>query len=396
MKYDFKTLTNRKYQGSERWEAMYKCNPNVPDDCVPLSLADMEFKNAPEIIEGLKEYLDQSILGYAVGYDDYYKAVISWLKRKHNNNEKKEWIVNTPGVVNAIHCAVKSLTKEGDGIIVFKPVYYPFFKAIEDNERKLINCPLIETNGYYTIDYTKFEELAKEPANKMLIFCSPHNPVGRVWKKEELEKLAKICLDNDIKIVSDELWNDLIMPGHKHTIFASLSNEIEDITITCTAPSKTFNLGGMANSNIIIRNQTTRNHFCETLVKMRSHNINVLGYKTCELAYNKAENWLNELIDIINEHQKIVKSFFEEKHPEIKAYLSEGTYLQWVDFRALGLTPDELEHFMQVDAQFFTDEGYIFGEEGNGYERLNLAVPTSVLIKELNKLDKALVKLKNK
>ncbi|RVU55711.1 MalY/PatB family protein [Anaerosphaera multitolerans] len=394
MGYDFETLVSRKKQGSEKWDQMYEWNPNVSEDVVPLSVADMEFKNAPEIIEGLKEYLDEVILGYAGPYPEYHEAVISWMKRRHNYDIEKDWIVTTPGVVNAFYAAVNAFTKEDDGVIIFRPVYYPFTNAIYANNRKLVNCPLIKTDGYYTIDFDKFEELARDPKNKLLIFCNPHNPVGRVWTRDELEKVGNICLENDIVLVSDEIWNDLIMPGYKHIMMGSISEEIENITITCTAPSKTFNLAGLATSNIIVKNEEMRSVYLEALAAMRSRMVNILGYKACELAYTKSEKWLDELIPVIDRNQRMVKDFFDERHPEIKAYLSEGTYLQWVDFSGLGLSNEELEEFMHMEAQFFTDEGYIFGEEGNGYERINLAAPTWVIKRELERLDKALVKLK--
>ncbi|SHH41810.1 aminotransferase [Anaerosphaera aminiphila DSM 21120] len=396
MKHDFETLLSRKEKGCEKWELMYDWNSKVDEDVVPLSVADMEFKNPPEITEGLKEYLDEIVLGYAQSYPEYVESVISWLKRKHNYNIKEEWIVNTPGVINAIYGAVNAFTNEGDGVIIFRPVYYPFTSAINANNRTLVNCPLIETDGYYTIDYDKFEELAKDENNKLLIFSNPHNPVGRVWTRDELERLGKICIENNIIIVSDEIWNDLIMPGYKHTVLGSISEDIENITITCTAPSKTFNLAGLATSNIIVRNESIRKPYIKALKRMRSTQLNVLGYKACELAYNSCEEWLNELISVIDHNQRMVKSFFEKKHPEIKAYLSEGTYLQWLDFRGLGLNNEELEEFLHMEAQFFTDEGCVFGEEGSGYERINLAVPTWALERELNRLDRALNKLKQK
>lgn len=396
MKYDFETLVSRKGQGASKWEQMYGWNPNIAEDVVPLSVADMELKNPPEVIEGLKKYLDEVILGYSRAYPEYYDSVISWFDRKHNYKIEKDWIVNTPGVVNAFFGAVNAFTDKGDGVIIFRPVYYPFSSAIEANKRELINCPLINTDGYYTIDYDKFEELAKDPKNKLLIFCNPHNPVGRVWTPEELEKVGKICIENDVILVSDEIWCDLMMPGYTHTVMASVSKEIEDITITCTAPSKTFNLAGMATSNIIIKNKEIREKYVEALTIMRSTSVNTLGFKACEIAYNECEGWLDELITVLDHNQKLVKEFLESRHPEIKVYLSEGTYLQWLDFRGLGMTNEELEEFMHMDAQFITDEGYVFGSEGDGYERINLAAPTWVIQRELDRLDKALVELKNK
>lgn len=393
MKYDFKTLVSRKGTGAAKWEQMYGWNSKVKDDVVPLSVADMELKNPPEIIEGLKEYLDHAVLGYAMPYEGFYDAVINWQKTRHNWNIKKEWIVNTPGVVNAFFAAVRAFTNPGDGVIVFQPVYYPFFMAIEKNERELINCPLINTHGYYTIDYDKFDELAKNSKNKLLIFCSPHNPVGRVWKREELEKVAEIAIKNNLIVVSDEIWNDLIMPGYQHTVMATVNEELNNRLITCTAPSKSFNLAGMATSNIIISNEKLRETFKKSVDIVHGGTINILGYKCCELAYNQCSDWLDEVIKLIDTNQKVVKKFFEDNFPKIKATFIEGTYLQWIDFRALGMTDEKLEEFMHMEAEFFLDEGYIFGEEGSGYERINLAAPTDVIEKALERLGQALEKV---
>lgn len=393
MKYDFRTLVSRKGTGAAKWEQMYGWNSNVKEGVVPLSVADMELKNPPEIIEGLKEYLDHAVLGYAMPYEEFYDAVINWQKTKHNWNIKKEWIVNTPGVVNAFFAAVRAFTNPGDGVIIFKPVYYPFSMAIEKNERELINCPLINTDGYYTIDYDKFDELAKNPKNKLLIFCSPHNPVGRVWKREELEKVAEIAIKNDLIVLSDEIWNDLIMPGYEHTVMATVNEELNDRLITCTAPSKSFNLAGMATSNIIISNEKIRETFKKTIDVVHGGTINILGYKCCELAYNKCNEWLDGVIKLIDTNQKVVKNFFEDNFPKIKAPLIEGTYLQWLDFRVIGMTNERLEEFMHMEAEFFLDEGYIFGEEGSGYERINLAAPTYVIEKALERLGQALEKV---
>ncbi|WP_097028434.1 MalY/PatB family protein [Clostridium peptidivorans] len=393
MKYDFKTLVSRKGTGSEKWEQMYAWNPQVGDDVVPFSVADMELKSPPELIDGLKRFLDNAVLGYTMPYDGFYDAVIGWQKTKHNWNIKKEWIVNTPGVVDAFYAAMRAFTNPGDGVIIFKPVYYPFSMAIDDNERELVNCPLINTNGYYTIDYDKFDELAKEPKNKLLIFCSPHNPVGRVWNKEELERVAEIAIKNDLIVVSDEIWNDLIMPGYDHTVFATVNEQLNDRLITCTAPSKTFNLAGLAISNIIISNENLRKEFKKAIDVVRGGTVNILGYKACEIGYTKCEGWLEEVIKLVDTNQKVVKKFFEDNFPKIKAPLIEGTYLQWVDFNALKMTNKLLEKFMHMEAEFFLDEGYIFGIEGSGYERINLAAPTHVIEKALKRLEKVLKKV---
>lgn len=393
MKYDFTTLESRKNTGAIKWEQMYEWNPDVADNVVPLSVADMELKPVPEVIEGLKKYLDKAILGYTRAYPEFLDSVVSWIYKRHKYKIEKEWIVNTPGVVNAFYATVNAFTEPGDGVIIFRPVYYPFSMAIEKNNRKIVNCPLLENDGYYTIDFNRLEELAKKDENKLIIFSNPHNPVGRVWKEDELKKLGEIAVKNNIIIVADEIWCDIIMPGYEHFMMGRLGGEIENNLILCTAPSKTFNLAGMATSNIIIKNQEIRDKYRQTLEIMRSASVNILGFKACELAYKYGEEWLSKLIELLDKNQKIVKKFFEEKFPKIKARLIEGTYLQWVDFRALNLSNEELEKFMHMDAQFFTDEGYIFGDEGSGYERINLAAPTWVIEEALNRLEISLRKI---
>lgn len=393
MNYDFTTKMDRSKQGSSKWALMYRTKEDVSKDIVPLSVADMEFKHPKELIDGLKNYLDEVVLGYTFGDESFKDSVVSWMKRRRNFEIKPEWIVNTPGVVPAIFNAVKTFSKEGDGIVVMPPVYYPFYNAIKVNNRKVVECPLIENDGHYTIDYEKFDTLTMNSENKILIFCSPHNPVGKVWTKEELLKLAKIIKKNKVFLLCDEIHFDLILKGNTHTVFQTLDEEIADNMITFTAPSKTFNLAGMGISNIIIKNDILREKFQKGLEESAGVPHSALGYKACEIAYNECESWLDELLEVIDDNQKMMKNFFEVNYPKIKCPLIEGTYLQWVDFRDLKMTNEELENFMINEAELFLDEGYIFGENGSGFERFNLAVPKSVLNDALKRLDIALKKI---
>ncbi len=390
-KYDFTTPINRKNIGCIKWNLMYEANPDLPTGIVPFSVADMEFKNPPQIYQGLIDYLQtEPILGYTTADETFFEEIISWQKRRHHWDIQKEWIVNTPGVVAAIYAAVKQLTKPEDGVIIFRPVYYPFVASIEDNGRQEVNVPLIEKDGDYTIDFAAFEQAAKDPRNKLLIFCSPHNPVGRVWTKEELTKLAKIAVENDLYVVSDEIWNDLTTKEHPHTVLATINDEIAARTITCTATSKTFNLAGMAISNIIISNEKLRDDFKKSLETSRLNHLNALGYQSSILAYRDCEDWLEEVLIVIEDNMIFVKEYFEKNCPIIKAPVSEGTYLQWLDFRKLGLANEDLEKFLQEKALLYADEGYIFGEEGSGFERINVACPKSILEASLDRLLEAL------
>ena len=394
MKYDFTTRVNRAGSGSLKWDAMYQVNPHVDSSVVPLSVADMEFKMPPELTEGLKRYLDNAVLGYTGPTAAYKEAVQKWMKVRHNWAIEPDWIVPTAGVVPAIFNAVRSFTKPGDGVILLSPVYYPFFRAIRLQERNIAACSLQENGGRYTIDFDALERLAADPRNKALLFCSPHNPVGRVWAKEELHRIEEILLKNDLLLFSDEIHFDIVMQGHTHTVFQSLSNNLAERTITFTAPSKTFNIAGLGISNIIIKNENMRETFVKAQELGSGALFTALSYKACEICYTQCAAWLDEFLSVIDANQRIVQQFFQTHHPEIKAPLIEGTYLQWLDFRALGMEHKALEEFMTQTAQVFLDEGYIFGDEGRGFERINLAAPASIITETLERLSRALQTLK--
>lgn len=390
--YDFETVVNRADTGSSKWEQMKQWKPDVKGDTVPFSVADMELKNPPEITEGLKEYLSTAVLGYTIPTKDYFDSVCGWMKKRHNWDVKPEWIVCSPGVVGAFYSAIRSLTDPGDGVIVMSPVYYPFYSAIERNNRKVVKNPLINTGTTFAIDFDDLESKARDPKNKILLFCSPHNPVGRVWRRDELERIGEICLRNNLLIISDEIHFDIVMPGHRHTVFATLSEELADNMIICTAPSKTFNLAGMQTSNIVIPNKGIRDAYIKEVEAQGFFTLNTMGFKACEIAYSRCEDWLEEFIQLVNHNHLELKKYIEENIPEIRVYGMEGTYLQWMDFSSLGLDKDELEKLMHRSELFF-DEGYIFGDEGKGYERMNIACPTAVMMKALERLKETVKKL---
>lgn len=387
MKYDFETLVSRKEAGSHKWNAMYKNNPQLEDDIVPFSVADMEFKNAPEIIEGLKEYLDTHIMGYTGATESYYESVLDWMQLRHGFRPKKEWIVETAGVVPAIYQMVQSFTEPEDGVMIMTPVYYPFSEAVVRSGRRLVETELKNNSGYYEIDFMDFEGKASRDDVKMLILCSPHNPIGRIWTREELTRIAQICIRHHVFIISDEIHADLILPGYEHVSMGTLGDNYLDNCAICTAPSKTFNLAGFQTSNILIPNGVCRNK----LTKARGYfSLNILGYQACELAYRRAGEWLEELLLVLDKNKKMVDNFFEEKFPMFPVSPLQGTYLIWIDFRAMGLKPKELEKFMQEKASLYFDEGYLFGKAGEGFERMNIACPTAVLEAALKRLEKAL------
>lgn len=386
MKYDFETLINRKNTGSHKWEGMYEQLPDAGDEVVPLSVADMELKNPPAITEGLKSYLDNIILGYTGETEHYYESVISWMERRHGFSPKKEWFVMTAGVVPAIKEMVGAFTEEGDSVLMLTPVYYPFYMSVESNGRKVLGSELILEGTKYSIDFDDFAEKAARPETTLCILSSPHNPIGRIWTREELLRMAEICLENNVFIISDEIHFDLIMPGFEHVSMGTFEEKYLSNCAICTAPSKTFNLAGLQTSNIFIPNEDYRNR----MTAARGYfSLNIFGYKACELAYDECEEWLDELLLFLDENRKFVEEFVAEKMPEVKVHRLEGTYLMWLDFRAWGMTSEEQEDFMVHKAQAIFDEGYVFGEGGKGFERINIACPKRVLEATLERIYKA-------
>ena len=384
MKYDFTTLIDRSEHGSGKWSGMREKKPVLKYDPVPLSVADMEFKNPPEIAEGLKEYMDTHILGDTGPTKEYYDAVCGWMERRHNWHIEPEWIVGTHGVVEALKVSVEAYCKPGEGVITFTPVYYPFYMAIEGHGCKVARCPLIYKDNTYIIDFDLFEKLCAEENNKMLLLCSPHNPVGRVWSAAELTRICDICREYNVRIISDEIHFDIIMPGFEHTTIHNVAKP-EDNIIVCTAPSKTFNLATMQTSNIIIPDEDDRKRFKDII---GFGGPSALGLEACRIAYTRCGEWADEMVKVIDGNRQAAVDFIAERIPEIKAVELQGTYLLWLDCTALGKTKEELEAMM-VEAELFLDEGYMFGDEGIGFERVNLAVPRDVLMKALERLERA-------
>lgn len=386
MSYDFTTRINRQPQNSSKWQGMRKHNPEVPEGIVPLSVADMELKNPPEITEGLKQFLDNRILGYTDAGEDYYTETVNWMQRRHHWTIDKDWLVLLPGVVTAINVAVRAFVQPREKVAILTPVYYPFKKTIEACGCRTVTSSLINQDGVYSINFEDLETKLADPNVKMLIFCSPHNPIGRVWTKEELMKVGELCLKHDILIVSDEIHFDLILPGHEHTVFASLSKELSDRMIVCTSVSKTFNLAGMQCSNIVISNPDLRAAYKATMSCYINGHLNIMAYEAATLAYRHCEGWLDELLELLETNRKTAVDFFAEHFPKAIVSPLEGTYLLWVDLRAYFTDQNEQEEFMTKKALLFLDEGYLFGEEGSGFERINLACPTSLLKESLMRL----------
>jgi len=378
-KYDFTTVVDRSKMGSSKWEGMKKINPNVEDGIIPLSVADMEFVTQPEIVNGLKKILDENVLGYTSPTDSYYDAVISWMKNRHQWHIEKEWFTIIPGIVPAIRALIKVFSEPGDGVVLLTPVYYPFYMAIEKNGNEIVTSSLIDTGGYYEVDFANLEEKLSNPKNTIMILCSPHNPIGRVWKKEELVKIADLCIKYNVLLINDEIHHDIVMPGYKHIVLASIDEKYQNSVITCTSVSKTFNLAGMCVSNIIIKNEEYRNKLQAFFDDLFIRRVNALSYAAVEIAYNECLPWLEEMISVIDDNKNYTIEFLKQHFPKAKVYPMEGTYLLWIDFREVFDDYKEMERFMTQDAQAFFDEGYIFGKEGEGFERISLTCPKSVL-----------------
>jgi putative C-S lyase len=389
--YDFTTPPRREGSGSVKWAKMRESNPEVPADIVPLSVADMEFKTAPEITRGLTEFIADLVFGYDIPMESYYDAIIRWMKRRHGWDIEKDWILLSEGVVPAFFNAVAAFTGPGDGVIIMPPVYRPFFMAVERNGRRIEMNNLVIEDGRYRIDFDDLEKKARNPAVRALLFCSPHNPVGRVWTEEELERVGRICLENGVLIIDDEIHHDLVMPGYRHRVFASLSEDLAQNTAVLTAPSKTFNIAGLHGSNVIIPNKKLRQRFLEVQCRGAAWpGLNILAYKASEIAYSRCGPWLDELVTVLDANRRLVEDFMKDRIPAVKVFPLEGTYLQWWDCRGLGMEYRELERFMTDEALLYLDEGYIFGECGRGFERINLACPPRVLEAALERLAAAL------
>ena len=390
MVYDFETIIDRTIKNSVKWTLMKQITGY--DDLIPLWVADMDFACPPPVVEALKERATHPIFGYTTPSEGYHSGLIKWMDKRHGwKGVEKDWILWTPGVVAGFSIAIQAYSQPGDKVVVQPPVYYPFMNQILGTGRQIVENPLKIVDGYYEMD---FEDLAEkiDDRTKMIVLCSPQNPVSRVWKREELEQLAAICKEKDIIIVSDEIHNDLILGDIKHTPTAIVSEDAMQRTITLVAPSKTFNLAGLTNANAIIPNKKLRDDF-QALVRKGSGHSNIFGMVAQDAAYNHGEAWLEELLTYLRGNLKYLEEFLAEKIPGFKLYPLEGTYLAWVDCSSLGLNDKELSDFMLQKAKLWLDDGTLFGTGGSMFMRINLACPRSTLKQALESLEKAVNEL---
>lgn len=389
MKYNFDEIQDRTNTSCLKWDGIEERFDVSSKDLLPLWVADMDFRTPECIIDSISSKTKHGIFGYPGDYKSYYKAVVHWMKIRHDWDIKKDWIVYTPGVVCALNIIVKSFTKKGDKVIIQSPVYPPFSSAIENNNCQVVNNPLIFDGTKYTMDLDNLESQIDDKV-KLMILCSPHNPVGRVWSKDELQKLGDICIKHNIIIVSDEIHNDLILNNNKHTPIASINEAFSQNTIVCTAPSKTFNIAGLQTSNIIISNQKIREQFLKTRESCGISKPNTFGIEALKAAYTQGENWLDQLLIYLNNNLKFLTDYIEENIPKIKVIQPEATYLIWLDMNDLNLNNKDLENFIINDCKLLLNQGYTYGSEGDGFVRVNIACPLSILKKALTRLKNAI------
>lgn len=365
----------------------------MPSDVLPLWVADMDFETSSYIKEALIKEAEHGIYGYSEMKKPYFDSVANWLKLHHNWEINEEWLVKTPGVVFALSNAILAYTNENDSVIINLPVYYPFKSAIENNNRKLVSSDLYlgDDNRYY-IDFEDFERKIVENNVKLYILCNPHNPVGRVWTKDELTRLGDICIKHGVIVISDEIHSDFVFKG-KHTVFANIKEAYKDITITCTSPSKTFNIAGLQVSNIIIPSEKLRDKFTSQLAKVGYSQIGIFGLVACKAAYDNGEEWYNGVKEYIRGNIEFAKTYIEENIKDVTMTSHEGTYLIWLDFNKTGLSDEELEDLIINKAKLWLDSGNIFGETGKGFQRINVACTRKTLSEALCRIKNALEKL---
>ena len=388
MKYNFNEKIDRSNNHSAKWEEMG--NKFISNDLWPMWIADMDLKTAPVIIDAMREKLEQGIFGYVYRPASYYQSAADWIERRFDYKIDPKTLINSPGVVPTLSILVRLMTKADEKVLIQSPVYYPFSAVVRENERELVVNSLVkDETGYYTIDFEDFEKKVSDEKVTLFIMCSPHNPVGRVWKREELQKMSELCLKYNVRVIADEIWRDIVMPGYKHIPVASLSKEVEHNTITCFSPTKTFNIAGLQASFATLPREEEWKMLDEELGRLdvkRNSPFSLVGF---EAAYTKGEEWLEELLIHLDGNMDYVVNFVKERIPEVKVRKSEGTYLMWLDFSGLGMTKEELSMFMQKEAKIAFDDGFWFGENGAGFERMNIACPRYMVEEGMNRIENA-------
>lgn len=388
MPYDFDTVIERRGTNSVKFD--FAVENGYDADILPLWVADMDFQAPPCVLEALKKRVEHGIFGYTEVKQDYFAAVQRWFERHFGWQVQPQWLVKTPGVVFALAAAVRVMTKPGDAVLVQPPVYYPFYRVVEQNGRRLVESPLCYENGRYTIDFADFERKVVQEKVKLFILCSPHNPICRVWTAEELQAIGAICKKHGVQVVADEIHCDFTLPGHTHTPFLKACPEMAEQTVVCTAPSKTFNLAGMQVSNLFIPGERLRASYQQELERISYHSLNCMGSVACQAAYEGGGEWLTACKAYMLENLNYLRAFLAEHIPGIRLVEPEGTYFAWLDCSGLGLTKEQLDELMVKKAGLWLDSGAIFGACAQQFQRVVLACPRATLEKALNQLKNAL------
>ena len=385
---NFDEIINRR--GTDCLKYDFAVRRGMPEDVLPLWVADMDFKTSSYVEDAVIERTKHGIFGYSESGEEYFKAVAGWMRRHHNWEIHPEWLIKTPGVVFALAMAVKAFTEKGDSVLIQQPVYYPFSEVIRDNGRVVVSNDLYlgEDNRYH-IDLADFEKKIVKYHVKLFLLCSPHNPTGRVFTKEELTAMGDLCVKHGVKVVSDEIHNDFVFQG-EHTVFASVKKEYEEISVICTSPSKTFNLASMLISNIFVPNRELRQRFRHEVDAAGISQLSALGLVAAKAAYAQGDEWYEQMMSYVGENIRYVKEYVKENLPGVTVIDGEGTYLMWLDFRGTGLDPEELDRRIIYEAKLWLDSGKIFGHTGAGFQRINVAAPRAILTECLERIRKVL------
>jgi len=387
--YNFDTITNRK--GTDCVKYDFAAQRGKPLDAIPLWIADMDFPAPPCVLDALHASVSHGIFGYTDTAEEYTAVLQNWFSRRFGWEIDPAWLAKTPGVVTALHIAIKGLTAPGDGVLIQQPVYPPFAGAANSTGRKLVVNPLVlcEETNQYVIDFADFEQKIVQENVKMFILCNPHNPVGRVWTVEELTQMGDICVKHGVIVIADEIHQDLIYNGHMHHVFAKLKPEFADITITCTAPSKTFNIAGLHIANNFISNPNLHKAFMQEYTASGLSQGSQLGIVACQAAYRHGEPWMEELKKYLQSNMEFMQNYIATQIPQINMIRPQGTYLVWLDCRKLNLSPEELNDFITHKAKLWLVDGPAFGIGGTGFQRVNIACPREVLQAALDRLKSA-------
>lgn len=379
MKYDFDEQIPRRGTCSYKWDSAKN------EDVLPMWVADMDFRTAPAIVDALRRRVEHGIFGYTRVPDSYYQAVIDWFVRRHRWTIEREWIIYTSGVVPALSAVIKALTQPGDRVLVQTPVYNCFFSSIRNNRCEIVSSPLVYANNTFSIDFDDLGRKAADPKVKVMLLCNPHNPAGRVWTREELTRIGEICIRNGVTVVADEIHCELTLPGHIYTPFASISEEFLAHSITCLSPSKAFNIAGLQIANIVCADDVVRAKIDRSINDNEVCDVNPFGVVATQAAYNESEEWLKQLLDYLSQNYSCMRDFCKMYLPEFPITVLEGTYLVWMDCRKFGISSEELEHQLVNEAKLWLNAGRMYGAEGEGFMRWNIACPRAVLIEGLKR-----------